>query len=322
MEVTSNELTNYVDLVGYDEKYQISTEYPYFVMNKQTNNIIKESINNSGHVQINIDGKCFTKHRIIAMQFIKNDDPLNKNEIDHINSNKLDNNIINLQWITHSEYLRKRRTFKKQLSEFLDDTNLLKYARIVEYNGEKFDRYYYDRENNRLLLRTKSKRVKVVKPMKRGNNYESVAVTTERGVKMDLIRRSTLHGYFPQQSGNYTNNREYNDLQQQYHSLNATSNMNQATLQSINKANKQLEEKLKEEHQQINDAQTKRNKLQEQLDKNKADLLEGNRVEKETIKLQTDINHIHERLNETQSNNNIMQLKNYQASYVEQYNKA
>lgn len=116
------------------------------------------------------------------MQFIKNDDPLNKTEIDHINSNKLDNNISNLQWITHSENLRKRRTFKKQPSEYLpNDTNLLKYARIVEYNGEKFDRYYNDVEGKRLLFSTKNKRVKFIKPMKRGNNYEPVAVITERG---------------------------------------------------------------------------------------------------------------------------------------------
>mgnify|MGYP006894178416 CR=1 FL=1 len=63
-----------------------------------------------------------------------------------------------------------------------DDVDLLKYARIVEYNGEHFDRYYYDPKKNRLLLFTKSKRVKVIKPMKRGNNYESVAVTTSTGI--------------------------------------------------------------------------------------------------------------------------------------------
>ena len=179
----ANELTNFVDLIGYEEKYQISTEYPYVVKNNKTNNIVKESINNAGYVQINIDGKCFPKHRIIALQFIKNDDPLNKNEIDHINSNKLDNNITNLQWVTHSENLRKRRTFKKQPSEYLiNDVDLSRYARIVEYNGQTFDRYYYDVEEKRLLFRTKNNRVKVIKPMKRGNNYESVAVITEKGV--------------------------------------------------------------------------------------------------------------------------------------------
>ena len=106
----ANELTTFVDLVGYEDKYQISNEYPYAVRNNQTNNIIKESINNSGYIQLNINGKCYTKHRLIAMQFIENDDPLNKTEVDHINSNKLDNRIDNLQWISHSDNLRKRRT--------------------------------------------------------------------------------------------------------------------------------------------------------------------------------------------------------------------
>ena len=60
---------------------------------------------------------------------------------------------------------------------------MLKYTRIVEYNGDELDRYYYDRENNQLLLRTKSKRVKVIKPMKRGvKDYEYASVMTSSGL--------------------------------------------------------------------------------------------------------------------------------------------
>jgi hypothetical protein len=40
-------------------------------------------------------------HRIVAIQFIEN--PENKPVVNHINKNKSDNNVDNLEWATHSE---------------------------------------------------------------------------------------------------------------------------------------------------------------------------------------------------------------------------
>ena len=49
------------------------------------------------------NNKCYTKtiHRLVAINFIKN--KYNKYCVNHINGNKLNNNVNNLEWVTNSE---------------------------------------------------------------------------------------------------------------------------------------------------------------------------------------------------------------------------
>lgn len=52
-------------------------------------------LNNNGKI------KTFKLHRLLAQAFIPN--PKNKKEVNHIDGNKLNNNLSNLEWVTHEE---------------------------------------------------------------------------------------------------------------------------------------------------------------------------------------------------------------------------
>ena len=131
-----------------------------------------------------------------------------------------------------------------------------------------------------------------------------------------------LHGYVHQQYGNYTNDRAYNDLQQQYRNLSVASNMNQVTLKNMNSANKALEDDIKKQHQQIQLAQKRKIELEEKLDKDKADLTERSRVERDSMKLRTDINNTEQQMKELQTENDIINLKRKKLQATSKLNDA
>ena len=73
--------------------------------------IIKQYINLNGYPSVKLYNdfnkyQSFLVHRLVAIMFIENNDPT-KNEVDHINGNKNDNNVNNLQWLSCLKNSRK-----------------------------------------------------------------------------------------------------------------------------------------------------------------------------------------------------------------------
>ena len=54
-----------------------------------------------GYRRLYLNGKSYREHRLIAEKFIPNPD--NKPEVNHIDGNKSNNSIENLEWVTSSE---------------------------------------------------------------------------------------------------------------------------------------------------------------------------------------------------------------------------
>jgi hypothetical protein len=75
------------------------------VWSKRKIKFMNPSINKPGYFITKINGKAKRIHRIVAETFIPN--PLNLPAVHHINNNKLDNNVENLEWTTSEENTKK-----------------------------------------------------------------------------------------------------------------------------------------------------------------------------------------------------------------------
>ena len=145
-------------LKGFEEDYEIQKEFPFVIKNKKTGRILKDTINKTlGYVQVKLNGKSVRKHVILAKQFIPNDDPEHKTQVDHISHDRADNRLQNLRWISPSENCRNRTVSTANTTikyEFVDD--IPDDVIVVDFYDTKTERrefedgkyYYYHNETN------------------------------------------------------------------------------------------------------------------------------------------------------------------------------
>lgn len=102
------------DIPGYEGLYQISNlgEVKRLAGSPRCkeDRILKKLLDKNGYFYVDLfkngKGKKIKIHRLVAMTFLPNKEELP--EVDHINGDKTDNRVCNLQWITGIENNRKR----------------------------------------------------------------------------------------------------------------------------------------------------------------------------------------------------------------------
>jgi hypothetical protein len=97
-----------------DETYEISTLGR--VRNKKTGRFLKGGFDTRYYI-VELQGKMYYIHRLIALKFI--DNPDNLSDVDHIDGDKQNNKIENLRWVTHQQNNMNKRIQSNNTSGFI-----------------------------------------------------------------------------------------------------------------------------------------------------------------------------------------------------------
>lgn len=144
------------DIAGYEGKYQVSNLGNVKSLNY--NRTGKEQIltpikNPKGYLIVGLSKNCISKqhyiHRLIAQAFIEN--PENLPQVNHIDENKFNNRVDNLEWCT-AEYNNKYGTHNERIFKTLKLRNS-KYApkEVLQFtkDGNFVNEYYSTQEAER-----------------------------------------------------------------------------------------------------------------------------------------------------------------------------
>lgn len=96
----------YKSLDGFD-MYQICGDG--YVVNRYTGHIMYGNKKKTGYYEVTLvddngEKNYFLLHRLIAAAFLGM--PEDGEEVNHINGDKADNRVVNLEWVTHADNLR------------------------------------------------------------------------------------------------------------------------------------------------------------------------------------------------------------------------
>jgi len=135
------EISNTGKIKSVDATIIRSNGVPYFRKGKE---LKYSSINgySRGAVCVNKKMISYKIHRLVAEAFIEN--PLNKSEVNHIDGNKLNNNVSNLEWCTRKENIQHCIDNNLQTAFKGEEvgTSILKEFQVLEIRNKFIPRVY------------------------------------------------------------------------------------------------------------------------------------------------------------------------------------
>ena len=109
------------------------------IQNKTTRRLMSKTKDKDGYNIISLYRKTLKVHRLVAQTYIPN--PEHKNEVDHIDRRKTNNNVSNLRWVTRQENMAN-------IGERCDNTSGHKY---ISYN-KNAGRWRFQAKNDGVMI--------------------------------------------------------------------------------------------------------------------------------------------------------------------------
>lgn len=164
------------------------------ITNQKTGNVKSQWIGANGYYHVDIQehgvSKKYAVHRLLALQYIPN--PNNKRTVNHINGDKLDNNLHNLEWSTHSENMKHaydnklnkcttkkvtQKALKEILIRFLQKESLTQISKDYDFSLSTISTYlkpYADSVGKLHLLEKEKQRQKALR--NKHSNQKTTAI--------------------------------------------------------------------------------------------------------------------------------------------------
>lgn len=115
------------DLEG-EEWHIIDSRGKYYISNRgrvksyqgREAKLLKPYTNQRGYLRVDIKsgGRCtYLVHQLVALAFIPNDNPIEKDTVDHIDGDKTHNSVNNLRWLSRYDNIKAYQEQKKERAQ-------------------------------------------------------------------------------------------------------------------------------------------------------------------------------------------------------------
>lgn len=131
------------DIKGYEGLYQVSNLGRVKSLKRGSERILKPRVKSSGYIEVvlykNSKPKNIRVNRLVAQTFIPN--PEDKPQVNHIDEDKTNNMVSNLEWVTA----------KENMNHGTRNERISKKIKVIDIANGEYNYYYSTRECGRKL---------------------------------------------------------------------------------------------------------------------------------------------------------------------------
>lgn len=193
-ENNNEKIVEFVPLLNFENDYEILNEFPFTIRRKDSHFKPSEYNNYAGYPTIHLNRYPYLKHRLIALQFLENDDPEHKVEVDHINHITSDYRLENLRWVTKSLNQKNKAKYNNVIVNYLDKIKEDSIT-VTDYGNHQFEDYYFDPNTDKFYYFNgkQYKEIHINEDKRRGSLYVTIYDIDNKRVNVNYSKFKRLY---------------------------------------------------------------------------------------------------------------------------------